>query len=186
MYFRFSTRKTIQAVAVLLRLARGPTGYLRLLKLLYIADREHLRTAHRPIVGTRTVAMKNGPLHSEVYNLVKGEHLDDPLWSDHIRKQGYQIELVKDPGRSELSAAEVRTLTDTFDRYASMGEWDLVEITHDFPEWLKNYPDESADTSCIIPFDDLLEAVGLRGGKKQAVLNSLREEADMNRLFPPS
>jgi uncharacterized phage-associated protein len=186
MFFRFSTRKTIQAVAVLLRLARGPMGYLRLLKLLYIADREHLRTAHRPIVGTRTVAMKNGPLHSEVYNLVKGEHLDDPLWSDHVRKQGYQIELVKDPGRSELSAAEVRTLSDTFDRYASMGEWDLVEITHDFPEWLKNYPDESIDTSCTIPFEDLLEAVGLRGGKKQAVLNSLREEADMNRLFPPS
>jgi uncharacterized phage-associated protein len=161
-------------------------GYLRLLKLLYLADREHLRTAHRPIVGTRTVAMKNGPLHSEVYNLVKGEHIDDPLWSDHVRKQGYQIELVKDPGRSGLSAAEVRTLSDTFERYASMGEWDLVEVTHDFPEWLKNYPDESADTSCTIPFDDLLEAVGLRGEKRRAVLNALREEADMNRLFPRS
>jgi len=186
MFFRFSTKKTIQAVAVLLRLSGGPMGHLRLLKLLYIADREHLRRAHRPIVGTRTVAMKNGPLHSEVYNLVKGEHLDDPLWSEHIRKQGYQVELVKDPGRSELSGAEVRTLSETFERYASMGEWDLVEVTHDFPEWLKNYPAESADTSCTIPFDDLLEAVGIRGEKRRAVLASLREEAEIDRLFPRS
>ena len=66
MYFRFSIQKTIQAVGVLLRLARGRMGRLRLLKLLYIADRESLREFHRPIIGSRTVAMKNGPLHNEV------------------------------------------------------------------------------------------------------------------------
>ena len=182
MFFRFSTKKILQAVGVLLRLARGRMGYLHLLKLLYIADRENLSKAHRPIVGTRPVAMKNGPLHSEVYNLIKGEHLDEPLWSEYIQRVGYEVELVKDPGRSELSAAEVRTLTETFDRYQSLGEWDLVEITHDFPEWIKNYPDGSENTSRTIPFTDLLDALGLQE-EKQAILDDLREEAEMDRLF---
>lgn len=140
MFFRFSTNKTIQASAVLLKLDRGRMGYLRLLKLLYIADREHLLHSHRPIVGTRIVAMNNGPLHSEVYDLIKGEHAKAPLWAEHIRKEGYEVELLKDPGVSELSAAEVRTLRSVSEKYASFSEWDLVEVTHDFPEWLKNVP----------------------------------------------
>ena len=54
MYFRFSTKKTIQAVGVLLRLAKGRIARLRLLKLLYIADRESLRdSAARSLAAER-------------------------------------------------------------------------------------------------------------------------------------
>ena len=182
MFFRFSTQKTIQAVGVLLRQARGRMEYLRLLKLLYIADREHLRDFQRPIVGTRLVAMKNGPLHSEVYDLVKGEHVAEPLWSEYIRREGHEVELLKDPGVSELSAAEVRTLTTISDRYQALSEWDLVEVTHDFPEWIENYPDDSENTSRTIPFDSLLNAIGLQK-EKAAILDDLQETARMDRLF---
>lgn len=182
MFFRFSVQKTIQAVGVLLRQARGRMEYLRLLKLLYIADREHLRDFQRPIVGTRLVAMKNGPLHSEVYDLVKGEHLAEQLWSEYVRREGHEVELLKDPGVSELSAAEVRTLTTISDRYQAVSEWDLVEITHDFPEWIENYPDDSENTSHIIPFEGLLNAIGLQQDKP-AILNDLQETARMDRLF---
>ncbi len=157
-------------------------GYLRLLKLLYIADRQHLESRRRPIVGTRLVAMKNGPLHSEVYNLLKGEHVAEPLWSEFIRRDGYEIELVKDPGVSELSAAEVRTLTTVSDRYKAVDEWDLVEITHDFPEWIENYPNQSEDTSRTIPFENLLDAIGLEK-ERAAILDDLQESARMDQLF---
>jgi uncharacterized phage-associated protein len=185
MFFRFSTKKMIQAVGVLLRQARGRMGQLRLLKLLYIADRQHLQAFQRPIVGTRLVAMKNGPLHSEVYDLVKGEHVAEPLWSEYIRREGYEVELSKDPGVSELSAAEVRTLTTTFDRYQTLGEWDLAEVTHDFPEWIESYPDQSENTSHTIPFDSLLNAIGLQKDKP-AILNDLQETARIDQLFSRS
>jgi len=185
MFFRFSTKKTIQASGVLLEQTRGRMGYLRLLKLLYIADREHLQAFQRPIIGTRLIAMKNGPLHSEVYDLVKGEHLAEPLWSEYIRRNGYEVELLKDPGVSELSAAEVRTLTAISDRYRNLSEWDLVEVTHDFPEWLENYPRESEDTSHTISFDSLLNAIGLQN-EKPNILNDLQETVGMDRLFSRS
>ena len=73
MYFQFGTRKIVEAAAVLLRSSQhGRMGRLRLLKLLYIADRESLRETGRPIVGTKLVAMDLGPVHSEVYDLIKG------------------------------------------------------------------------------------------------------------------
>ncbi len=182
MYFRFSTKKTVQAAAVLLNLGRGRMDYLRLLKLLYIADRDSIARTGRPIIGNRTVAMKNGPLHSEVYNLIKGEHIDAPLWSEHIRKEGYEVELVNDPGVSELSAAEVRVLTEVSDRFALVSEWDIVEATHDFPEWAKNWPNGEGNTSHTIPFEDILEAVGL-SAEKDAILDEAREDAERDRLF---
>jgi len=156
--------------------------YLRLLKLLYIADRQHLQTFQRPIVGTHLVAMKNGPLHSEVYDLVKGEHVDEPLWSEYIRRDGYEIGLLKDPGVSELSAVEVRTLTTTSDRYEALSEWDVVEVTHGFSEWKESYPDESENTSRTISFESLIDAIGLQK-EKAAILDDLQETARMDQLF---
>jgi uncharacterized phage-associated protein len=183
MYFRFSTKKMIQAAAILLRQARDRMEYLRLLKLLYIADREHLRAFHRPIIGTRLVAMKNGPLHSEVYDLIKGEHIGEPLWSEYIRRDGYEVALLKDPGVSELSAAEVRTLAATSERHLDLSEFDLVEVTHGFSEWKENYPNVAESTSRTIPFDSLLAAVGLQG-EKAAILEDIQEAARMDQLFP--
>ena len=157
-------------------------SYLRLLKLLYIADREHLVHSHRPIVGTRIVAMNNGPLHSEIYNLIKGEDARAQIWADHIRKEGYEVELVRDPGLSELSASEVRTLTGVSEKYSSFNDWDLVELTHDFPEWLKNSPEESANTSHPISFEDLLVALGL-SADKDAILEDAEEGLSIDRMF---
>lgn len=129
--------------------------------------------------------MQNGPLHSDIYDLVKGEHLDEPLWSEHIRQDGYEVELVKDAGVSELSAAEVRTLRETSDRHENSSEWELVELTHEFAEWRKNYPDKSEKTSRTIPFGDLLDAIGL-ADEKPAILSDLLETAHINQLFPCS
>lgn len=157
-------------------------SYLRLLKLLYIADRESLKQTFRPIIGTRTVAMKNGPLHSEVLDLVKGQHSDEPLWSNYVRKDGYQVELTIDPGVSELSRFEIDLLVKTYEQFAPIDDWQLVENTHDFPEWDKNYPDKSINTSRTIPFDDLIDAVGLAAEKK-TILEEACEDATMDRLF---
>jgi len=182
MFFRFSTEKTIQAVCVLLQCAKGSMGYLRMLKLLYLADRENLRLSHRPIIGSRIVAMDKGPLHSEVYDLVKGEHLDEPLWSSYIQKEGYEIRLLKDPGRSKLSVAELRVLTNISETFKEFDDWDLVEETHKLPEWQKNYSAQTANTSYTISFEDLIDAVGL-AKEKQKIIDDLKEEMEVDKIL---
>jgi uncharacterized phage-associated protein len=86
MFRQFDTHKAIQAAGVLLRFEKNRMSYLRLLKLLYIADREFIRDSGLPLLGSRAVAMEHGPLHSDVYNLVKGIHENTSLWSRFFRQ----------------------------------------------------------------------------------------------------
>jgi uncharacterized phage-associated protein len=54
-------------------------NYMRLLKLLYIADRESLPRTGRPIVGGPVIAMERGPVLEEVFDLIRGTSPDASL-----------------------------------------------------------------------------------------------------------
>lgn len=157
--FHFKLRKAIQATAFLLRQA-GPShskSYLRIIKLLYIADRESLRTRGRPITGDFVVAMKHGPVVSRIYDLVRGHDPESDEWDAFIERSDYKIRLAQDPGSDELSTAEIDILQRVWNQHLAMGDWDIVEETHEFPEWQKNDPGASSKP---IPLEDILEAVG--------------------------
>lgn len=154
-------------------------SYLRLLKLLYIADRESLRERGRPIVGTRPVAMDYGPVLSEVLNLVKGEHADEAVWSEFIRKDGYAVALEKDPGVLSLSRHEIARLTKTAEEYRNLDDWEIVAQTHEFDEWKNN---RTPGTSTTIPLEDILRAVG-RGDEVESILEEAEETTALRRLL---
>ena len=58
MHLRFNFKRTLQAVRYLLRLDGKRMPYLRLLKLLHIADRQWLAETCESITGDRACAMK--------------------------------------------------------------------------------------------------------------------------------
>jgi uncharacterized phage-associated protein len=158
--------KTVQAVACLLRLEpSSEMSYMRLLKLLYIADRESLGETGAPITGDSVVAMKRGPVLSETYDLIKSEHLRYAEWEAFFRIVGYRIEMVKDPGIGKLCRYEIEKLKEVSERYRSCDEWDMVNETHEFPEWKKNDPGDSVRP---IPLRDILRAVG-RENDREAI-----------------
>ena len=180
MYFHFGTRKIVEAIAVLLRSAASRRmGCMRLLKLLYIADRESLRETGRPIVGTKPVAMDYGPVHSEAYDLVKGAHWGEENWADFVRKDGHEVELTKDPGVLTLSRYEIDKLAGTAAMYREMEDFDLARLTHDFPEWKANY---HQGTSTPIPMEDIIEAVG-RAEQRDEILQDAAETRAVRRLL---
>lgn len=161
MTFPFNLRKTIQAVGVVLDADdRRVMDYIRLLKLLYIADREAILETGRPIIGSRVVALKNGPLHSRVYNLIEGEDVAKAEWAQFFRTEHDYICRIGEPGVDSLSRYEIRKLREVEQRFQDCDTWQLVESTHEFPEWKMNYPDPSENTSRVIPLQDVIEAVG--------------------------
>lgn len=170
MIFRFDLHKTLQASGVLLSLDANRMAYVRLMKLLYIADREWLAEAGRTITGDEAVAMKNGPVLSHVYDLIKGVAHRTDDWGDFIRKADYSVELKKDPGRGKLSKGEIERLTEVADRYRAMDDWELSEHTHEFPEWRNHY---QADASTPIPWQEMLNAQG----KSELIEIAERDEA---------
>lgn len=181
MYFHFGTRKIIEAAAVLLRAEPGSQmGRLRLLKLLYIADRNALEETGRPIIGTRPVAMDKGPVHSEVLDLINGEHADDAEWAEFIHRNGrHDIKLVNNPGVLSLSRYEIEKLKRVSREYWDTEDWELVPITHAFPEWKDNYREGTAPD---IPLEDILAAVG-RSKDRHEIVQDAAETKAVRRLL---
>jgi uncharacterized phage-associated protein len=180
MAFQFKIDKAMQAIGALLRFHdTKEMSYVRMLKLLYIADRESLKETGRPITGDHIVAMEHGPVLSGVFDLIKGQHSAWKAWSEHFKKSGYRIELTSDPGNGKLSRYEIGKLRELAERYADKSEWDMIEIVHTFEEWKRNDPGKSSKP---IPLEHILEAVG-RAGDKDAIMQDAHDQAAFDRLF---
>lgn len=165
--FNASIDKQVQAAAVLIHLAGGRMDRLRLLKLLYIADRESLAERGAPIIGGRVVALDNGPLHSDVYDLIKGTHLNWSEWSRHFDNEGHVVAMKEDPGRLDLSPFEIDKLTEVSERYRPMDSWEVAEKTHDFPEWKESHSPGSSKT---IPLERILAAAGFSAEEVRQII----------------
>lgn len=159
--FQFHFEKTLQLAGYLLNLAGGRMNYMRLLKLLYIADREYLAEEGEMITGDRVFAMPKGPVLSSVYNLIQGKDSQSAQWSRFIKKgRNYTVYLVDDPGTDELCRAEKEKIENVFQRYGALHEFTVVELTHTFPEWSENYRIDSEKKSFPISPEDILKAQG--------------------------
>ncbi len=149
MRFRFDETKTTQAAAHLLELANGRMSYMVLIKLLYLADREMLVQHGKPITGDLLVSMKNGPVLSNVLNLINsGPDAEVPsAWFDHIdAPRNYDVELKKSAGTESLSRAELAILKGVHAKYGHMNKWDLVKLLHEIlPEWDAEVGSSSSD-----------------------------------------
>lgn len=159
MPFRFDSEKTLQAIGVLLAhsVSNKRDNYMRILKLLYMADRRSIDQTGRPITGDGFVAMKRGPVLTRTYNIIKEEDSDSQVWSQYIAKKGYDIQLIDNPGFGKLSKYEIELLQTICEENRELDEWAMVEKTHGFQEWQKNDPGESSKP---IPLSDVLVALG--------------------------
>lgn len=133
----FKKQKTIEAASFLLReldARREGIPYIKLIKLLYIADREMLRRKRRTLTGDQHWSMKFGPVLGNTLSLIKG---GDPDWDRQFQTDlDAKVILEQAPsGTHELSRADLEVLTFVVGEFGHMPWSQLVELTHTFPEW---------------------------------------------------
>lgn len=177
----FNERKATQAAARLLRLRGGRMSCMKLVKLLYLADREALLGWGRPITTDRYVSMDHGPVLSRVLNLATdGDEPDLPsLWSLSITAPGnYEVELKAEAGDNELSKAETGLLDKVFAEHGRKSRWDLVKLTHTLPEWIDPH-----GSAIAITYRDILKAGGKSDLEIATVEDELGELAETDLLF---
>lgn len=152
--------KMIQAAGVILGHHKSHSlGRWRLLKLMYIADREVLRQTGRPICGGQQVAMDHGPLHSEMYDAIKGGRRDLAEWSKYMSNDGINVTVLTDPGTDKLTRLDEQVLRQIVEKYGYMTDRALRAVVHSFKEFVVHEP--HAGSSRVIPWDSIIEAVGL-------------------------
>jgi len=156
-------------------------SYMKLLKLLYLADRKALVELGRPITYDLFVSMPKGPVLSKTYNLMVEE--PDPAgppsyWRKLISQpEYYDVRLLGDAPNDQLSTADEGILDRIFAEFGSWSRWKVVEYTHQLPEYRD--PDGS---SLPINLRDILLSEGLTREDAEAILGALEADATMERL----
>ena len=97
----FREDKVTQASAYFLKLRdnNNTMSHLKLMKLLYLAEREALNRLGRPITFDSCVSMDQGPVLSTTLNLMHGESLAGDYWDKFITPPtNHEVMLKEDPG----------------------------------------------------------------------------------------
>jgi uncharacterized phage-associated protein len=153
---RFDEAKATQMAALFLRLRKAPMSYMKLLKLIYMADRKALLSWGKPISMDHYVSMKHGPVPSTVYGLMVEEH-PAPERSPWLRTistpSNWEVRLLVDnPPNDRLSPIEEKVIHEIFQEYGALDRWALVERLHkELPEWAS-----PGDSSTPIHYEDIL------------------------------
>lgn len=137
--FKFSETKTTQAAAVLLVKNHKRMSYMKLIKLLYLVDRQALRLWERPLTGDNYFSMKHGPVLSNVLDIINngGDPEDNSYWYKHISlPKDYEVKLKEMPETDALSQRELDLIDELDEKFKDFDQWEMVEICHDIlPEW---------------------------------------------------
>ncbi len=181
----FNSQKTVQAVAYLLK--KEPEermNYMRLLKLLYLADRRSLKERKAPICGGRVYAMDQGPVISQVLDLIKGNDPASDAWETVVVRKGFDVALRgQHPGVLRLSRAELRILDEIAEEHRDRDEWELVQWCHDnLDEYVKNAPKKGEGKRNPISLDDILSALGASEFKDE-ILTQINANVHFDKLF---
>ena len=134
----FNEEKALQVLSYV----QGKTGYqdyIPLLKLVYFAERYSLRKYCITILDDEYYAMKNGPVASNTYNILKcAFNFSNPDLKDFVIATGEHSTLIKYPGKySRLSSSDIESLDFSIGKFAKYN-MRMIDITHLFPEWYKH------------------------------------------------
>jgi len=144
MTFAYQPRKAVQAIAYMVN-ALGPVDKVKVMKLLYLADREQFIRHGCPITGDNQRAMQYGPVPSRSLDLLNGfctSPHDTVFKFLHIDDN--KVFARENPGTSLLNTDEIAVLDDVVKKYGSIPSWSLVHQTHALPEYANTYVEGTA------------------------------------------
>ena len=105
----FNEQKATAVASILLEKAGGELGDLKLMKLMYLAEREMIRRTNTSITGDTFFSLQNGPVLSQTLNLMRGQAhgTSGEFWNEHIENpKQWTLKLKKAANNELLSEAE--------------------------------------------------------------------------------
>ena len=143
---------TQMAVAFITK-ANGPVGRLRLIKLMYLAEREAMRRFLLPIIGDQIFAMRHGMALSNTARLARGKGEADGEWNQHIvrttqglgTRRGVSAGSLGDPSKDDLGVIQR-----VWERYGDKSQDELVhDVHHKLPEWIDHWDNDDRKTHAV-------------------------------------
>ncbi len=154
--FEFDQQKAIGVMAYILT-SLGRLDKIKLIKMIYLSDRECFLSHGHPITGDRQCAMRSGPVPSACLDLLNANMDSDRVFV-FLHVDDNKVE-IRDgaPEAPGLTDEEKEVLDRVIEEYGAIPTWKLVGLTHGFPEYREAYEE---DTSTTIPYEQLLKHYG--------------------------
>ena len=160
-------RQAAQLAAAFILRARRPVGVVRLVKLMYLAEREAMRRSVFPIVFDDIYAMRMGMALSRSFDLMKREPgtPTNGEWERHIAPPSHRgIDVcrgVTDRSLDSLSPDDIKVIDYVWEHHGSKSYDELVhEVHHGFPEWTQHWEADDRRTSAVkVPYEQLYETL---------------------------
>lgn len=134
----FDANKALAALGYLVQ--QSEADLYSVMKMLYLADKEHLSRYGRTVTGDDFTAMEHGPLPEHTYGLckfVRGQkvHFDAmPDAREHLALDGNVFRLLSPPDLDALSISDRRALDSALTIYAG-GGWQAVRAASHDAAW---------------------------------------------------
>lgn len=134
--------KAAQIASLLIQKEGGLMNYTKLIKLMYVIERESIIRWGVPAVHDQCYSLPNGPILSHTLDSISGTTYSSDIsetWEHWIAKQGkYDVRLVQKPDTDSLSRAEIKLIDEVYDQLGDKNYKDLIEWSHqpeNVPEW---------------------------------------------------
>ena len=181
----FTARKVAQMAALFAAKQGGTINVLKLVKLLYLADRESMHLYGEPISFDKFVSMDNGPVLSKTLDYINGFERGSSAaqWDEWITARvNYRVSKNRDIQRDdldELSDADIEVMNRIWARFGHMDQWQLVDYTHDYcKEWRDPH-----GTSIPITDIEILKALGKEGQEASFLAGNIQAQRELDAVF---
>lgn len=137
-------KKATQALNFFAQKKGGKINKMKAIKLIYFADRLHLRKYGRPIVGDEYWAMKHGPVGTRTLNVAELSLIPNVA----LRYARKYLKVADDkkqtfaslqPTDIDLfSQTDIECLEEVYNALSDKDQFELRDITHLMPDWKKH------------------------------------------------
>lgn len=178
MKLRYREDKATQVAALMLQLSNGRINLMKLMKLMYFAERRAILEWGRPITFDDLWSLKHGPILGATLDNINSSPLPntESYWLKHVSPRGADHEvrsLSADVPNDQLSRAEEKLVNAIFAEFGHLDQWQLRDYAHDhFPEWK-----DPGSSRYRISIRDILLAEGYSSDDADEVEHDLRGEA---------
>lgn len=160
----FKFKKAVQALNFFAQKEGGKINYMKAGKLVYLADRAHLRTYGRTITNDTYVAMKMGSVPSKTKDIIlKSQWFEKEIieYSNNFlsEPEKFMISGLNEVDNRVFSNTDLKILEDIYNYYGDKDQYSLSYYSHHFPEWTKFQKELEAEPgkSFSIELDDFFK-----------------------------
>lgn len=178
-------RKLAEMVNYLVGKYNNRLNYLKLIKLLYIANKEAWKKWDVGLTNDDPVSMPKGPVFSNLYNFIMNKHVnkkDQNYWNRFFFTDKFDLITIGKNGQlptGELSRREWHILDHVDSKYHNVSWESMINHVHDknkFPEV------EETNSSEPISLKDILYSVGRTEDEAREILEE-KEQLDKEERF---